>query len=91
MNFEIYSNTVTLSGTVTLPEIAEKDVKFTVYSEVYTERMYSYDGIISAGTNFAPYSMQVGKHDDYSMSVVFADNEYKRIFKQETIFVIFCR
>ena len=87
MNFEIYSNTVTLSGTVTLPEIAEKDVKFTVYSEVYTERMYSYDGIISAGTNFAPYSMQVGKHDDYSMSVVFADNEYKRIFKQETITV----
>lgn len=87
MNFEIYSNTVTLSGTVTLPEIAEKDVKFTVYSEVYTERMYSYDGIISAGTNFAPYSMQVGQYDDYSMSVVFSDNEYKRIFKEETITV----
>ena len=87
INFEIYSNTVTLSGTVTLPEIAEKDVKFTVYSEVYTERMYSYDGIIPAGTNFAPYSMQVGQYDDYSMSVVFEDNEYKRIFKQETITV----
>lgn len=87
MNFEIYSNTATLSGTVTLPEIAEKDVKFTVYSEVYTERMYSYDGIISAGTNFAPYSMQVGQNDDYSTSVVFADNEYKRIFKEETITV----
>ena len=87
INFEIYSNTVTLSGTVTLPEITEKDVKFTVYSEVYTERMYSYDGIIPAGTNFAPYSMQVGQYDDYSMSVVFEDNEYKRIFKQETITV----
>ncbi len=84
-NFTIYSKSVELSGTVTLPEAAENDVCFTVYAENYNEAMYSYSGVIAAGADSATYSMHVGQYGDYSMSLIFSGRKYKRMLKEEVI------
>ena len=85
-NFEITEAKTSISGAISIPEIADSDVKFRViaHSSRYD---FTYDGIILEGKKTAAYNIEVDKNATYSIEVIFIDGEYLRTTSDEKVSV----
>ena len=75
-NFELSRSKVAISGNVSIPEIAESDVKFRVIAHGKID--FIYDGVIQKGKATADYLVPVNKNMRYFVELIFIEGEYLR-------------
>ncbi|MBQ7793065.1 MAG: hypothetical protein IJ366_00955, partial [Clostridia bacterium] len=83
--FEINIKVCSISGTVTLPSVAEEAVGFTIAAE--GKETYVTTGTIEKGAVSADYSLLAATGDAYTMHIVFDDGKYMRYTRSDMITV----
>lgn len=85
-NFEITEAKTSVSGIVSIPEVAESDVGFRVIAHG-GKYDFAYDGVILQGETTSTYSIEVDKNETYYIEVIFLDGEYLRTTSDEKVLV----
>ncbi len=85
-NFEIAEAKTSISGTISIPEITDEDVKFRVIAHS-SKREFTYDGVILQGEKTSTYNIEVDRNSSYSIEVIFIEGEYLRTTSDEKVIV----
>lgn len=85
-DFKIETSIASVQGTVTIPQVSDEDVYFSVVAQ--GKESYKCDGVISAGEISADYTLCVKGNESYSMLVLFEKSKYKRVKKKDPIIAL---